>query len=89
MDNKKRGYKFLKLATKKGKKIVSKEDIKKFKSQDTSSLETPKQQKTGPPSKKKLSYEMAETLFESQDMFANSDESLPSPDEPTNLEFRI
>ena len=48
MDNKKRGYKFLELASKKGKKIVSKEDIQQFKSQDKSSLETPKQQKTGP-----------------------------------------
>ena len=41
MDSKKRGFKFLELASKKGKKTVSKDDIQMFKSQDTSCLETP------------------------------------------------
>ena len=69
MDGRKRGFRLLEMASQKGKKLVSKEDI--FKSRE--SLATPKvKPRVGPLSKKKLTYEEPETLFESQsDIFAS------------------
>ena len=68
MDSKKRGFKLFEMASKKGKKMVSKEEIQKSKKSDDQKCQDTPKQKQGLLSKRKLNFEeVAEPLFESQE----------------------